>query len=57
MMVFQYSDANGLDELPQVLVHTFDMITDLLREGRNTWFVHFDTWWMLYEQMGKDWSS
>jgi len=61
MLIMDHLDATTVSELPQVLVETFNVLTDILRlegEDRNgTSRTHFDAWWLVRGGLEDTWRA
>lgn len=59
ILVMDNLDATTVAELPQILVETFNMLTDILHmegEDRNgTLRTHFDEWWLVRDSLEASW--
>jgi len=53
LLIFGYPDAK-LDELPDVLVHSFNALTEILRK-KNIGYAYFRTWWELKDRYTSSW--
>ena len=59
ILVMEYPDAESPDDLPQVLVHSFNVITGIVgKYGKEHHAVtHFDIWWDARELLRDRWKD
>lgn len=53
LLILGYPDAK-LDELPRVLVHSFNVLTDIMRE-KSSGYSYFWIWWGLKDEYLPSW--
>jgi len=59
VLLLGYPDADSLDDLPQELIHSFDMLIKLSQtlDGRNRllWTGCFSDWWKMRNELRHHW--